>query len=790
MFKNYLTVTFRNFSKNILYVLINVTGLGLALGVCIVAYMNNKYDWDFDKFHENRDEIYRIELTREVDGQIQAYGISPLSLAPLLKQNLGDMGEVIRITSTGVPVKKGIHVFNKRVAFCDSAFADVFTLEMKAGSKYGFHDKNTIIISEELKDIYFGDEDAIGEIISLTNQEEEFAFIVGGVFKSLPLNSSFRFHAVVLLDNYLEVRQIDEFDWMTWIGGTFIHLPDPSKVPVVEDLLSQYVQVQNDAREDFQVDSFYLYPFNDMAHHGWDIWSHWFRASFHPAAVTAPPMMAIFILLLACFNFMNTAISFSSKRLKEIGIRKVSGGSRRQIIMQFMGENLILSFMAILIGVFVGRYLVSAYSSMWVYLDISLSFKEYPELWWVLGVMLIITSILAGAYPSFYISRFNPVFIFQDKLKIGGRNILSKILLTLQFMISIMALASGFIFTENARFQDNIYLGYDKDNIIAVPINIASHFVAFRDAVSAYPMIERIGESEEHVGWGNFSRSLEYQGHKKEVRALDIGDGYFHTMGFKLLEGREFPPDLKGNDTEKSIIVNQKFVEEFGLEEPVGEKIMMNDTVTLYIVGVMENIYLYGFWAKIDPMFFRRGVDSRMRTLAIRSSAENLEQVNDYLEEVWQDLIPNNPYGGMFQDDLMDEARDINKNIKVINIFLALIATILSTIGLYTLVSLSIIRRTKEIGIRKVNGAPIPRLIGILSKEYIIILLIACLAGNISGFYLSKMLIDSIWEVYSDISTTNFILPVILIFVIATASIGWKVYSAAKRNPAESLRYE
>ena len=790
MFQNYLIVTFRNFKRNLLYVLINVMGLGLALAVCIVAYISNKYDYDFDMFHEHAREIYRIEVTRQIEERSQGYGISPVSLAPLAKENIGGIKDVVRVATRYLPVKLGEKIFNKSIAYCDSGFFQMFTIDMVSGTSESFGDMNSIIISDELGEVYFGDRDPVGEIISVITNKVERTYLVAGVFRRFPLNSSFTFDAILYMDNFFETQQVIENDWRTAIAGTFLQIPDRSQVPVIEELLQQYVPIQNEAMEEFNIERFYLAPFSNMAHRGWDLWAHWFRHSFHPAAVAAPPLMALFILLLACFNFMNNAIAFSSRRLKEIGVRKVAGGIRRQIILQFMGENMVLSLAAVLIGIIVGRYLVDIYSRMWMYMDVSLSFRSNPELLVFLILLFLLASLLAGAYPSFYISRFNPVFIFQDKLRIGGRNILSKILLTVQFIISVNALVSGIIFTENARFQDNLYLGYDKDNIIAVPVNDRSYFVAFRDAISANPKIESIGESEEHIGRSNFTRNIEYRGIRRDIRALDIGDGYFRTMGLKLAGGREFPPELKSSDTENSVIVSKSFVEEFGMEKVIGERIMMTDTIPLYIVGVVEDLYLYGFWSIKDPMMFRRGVDERMRTLAVRGAGENLGEINEFLEETWKDIVPNLPYEGFFQDDLLDEARDINKNIKNINIFLAFLAIIISAIGLYTLVSLSIIRRTKEIGIRKVNGAPIFRITGIISREYMIILAIACIAGSVSGWWVSVTLMDSIWDTFTEVRPFVYILSNALVLVVAVASIGWKVYQAARRNPAESLRYE
>lgn len=791
MFKNYLIVTFRNLGRNIFFVLINIVGLGLALAVCIVAYLNNKFDADFDKYNVNCQKIFKIEFERPVQERQQWYGITPISLGPLVRNDISGVEEMVRIRLSNSPVKVGEKNFNKRIAWCDNSFFKVFTVKLISGSFSSFSDKNTIFLDEELADIYFGDEDPVGKIISVfSDSEEERTFLVGGVFERFPLNSSFYFQALTSIDNFIEMWKINEHDWQTWIAGTFLYLSDPSKASTVEELLQQYIPVQNNARKDFQIEKFRLVPLTKMAHMAWDIWSNSFRQSLHPAAVGAPPVMAIFILLIACFNFMNTAIAFSSRRLKEIGIRKVAGSKRIQVIMQFMGEYFLLSLLSIILAVLFGRYLASLYSSMWEYLDLRLSFREIPQLWIYLLLLLILTTLLAGAYPAFYISKFNPVYIFQDKLKIGSRNILSKILLTLQFAISVLALVSGIIFSRNARFQNTIYLGYDKDNIIAVPIRNHSHLVAFRDIIKTNPKIEIVGESEEHIGSSNFGRTIEYQTVKNEVQMLDIGDDYFITMGLKLTDGREFPPELALTDKESSIIINKKFIEEFGIQNPVGQRVMMDDTVPMNIVGVMENIYLYGVWSKIQPMILRRGDNGRMRTLAVRAAEEDLEEVNHFLEEQWKELVPDNPYAGFFQDDLMNEARDINKNIKNVYIFLAFIATILSAIGLYTLISLSIIRRTKEIGIRKVMGASIPRIIRILNREYLVILVIASVAGSISGWWLSKKMMDSIWDVFTDVTVFTFLIPVILIFTIAAITMGWKIYKAASRNPTESLRYE
>ncbi len=792
MLKNYLIVTLRSISRNAIFVLINILTMGLALAICIVAYLNGKYDRDWDKMHLKGDEIYKVVFSRDIQGRQQRYAATPLPVASMIGENISGVEHVIRFNGTYSPLKVGLNNFNKRIGYADPDFLDVFTFNMVQGSAEAFRDRQNILIDERIASIYFGEEDPMGKVMSIFNDAgEEFTYTVGGVFENIPLNSSFSFEVLTRLDNYIDMWEADETNWEWWIASTFVHIPNPGQVKTVETLLQDIVPAHNDARADFQISSFHLIPFPDVAHEAWDMWSNWWvRESLHPAALKAPPIMALLILLIACFNFTNTAIAFSSKRLKEIGVRKVAGGQRRQIILQFMTENFLLTLAGLILSLFIARFLVPTYSQMWDYMDLEYSLSGNPEIIGFLVILLLATTLLAGAYPSFYISRFNPVLIFQDKLRIGGRNVLSAILLTFQIAISVQAINSGILFTQNANFQENQYMGYDKDHIIGMYLPSEEYYTFFRDEIKANPLITQVGESRHHIGHGNWSSTMEFNQVKEDVNMFTIGDNYFETMGLSLLEGRTFSREFEKTDNQHSIIVNQKFLSEFGIQDPIGKRIVMDDTVDLYIIGVMADFYPYGFWDEIEPVAFRRDSEYRLRYLTIKAEEENLQEVNAYLEERWKEMIPTHPYGGFFQDSLMEEARQINKNIKAIYTFLALIALFLSAVGLYTLVSLSVLRRTKEVGVRKVMGAPIPRIIGILSRSYIIMILIACVLGLAAGHYSGMAIIKSIWEVHTKANALTFALPVILISLVAMISMGWKVYSAASRNPTESLRYE
>ncbi|HRW62906.1 MAG TPA: FtsX-like permease family protein [Bacteroidales bacterium] len=515
------------------------------------------------------------------------------------------------------------------------------------------------------------------------------------------------------------------------------------------------------------------------------------QRSFHPAAVSVPPIMAIFILIIAAFNFMNSAISFAGKRLKEIGLRKVFGGQRKHIIVQFLGENFLISFIAVIVGIFLAGFLVPEYSAMWEYMDLKYNFLSNPDLILFILVLWIFTALLAGSYPAFYVSRFNPIKIFRDNLKIKGRNGLSRFLLGFQFFTSVTALFMGIMFAQNAVFQEKMDYGYDKDNIIVVGLNNPSDYKPFEQVIKTYPKVEKYAGTSYHIGYGNYNRSINYLDNKVETAVMHIGYDYLQTMGLTLKLGRLFNIENQASDVaENSIVVNEKFMHDFGFEEPVGKTVYVDDTTALHIIGVVNDVYLYGTWSDIDPLIYRLAPETDYRTFAIRASKENMNDVNEYLRTQWAELIPNYPYEGQYQVELMNEAKVVNKNIKVMFVFLAICALFLSALGLYTLVSLNVLNRTKEIGVRKVNGASVAKIMLIITRPFAILILITSVLGCVAGKYATYAIMESVWDVFTKSNLLSYLLPVLIILVTAAVTIIWKVYKAASVNPTVSLRYE
>ncbi len=791
MIRNYILTALRNLYKNKIFVLINILGLGIALAINIVAYYNHRFGAEFDMMHSRSQEIYKINSIRDLQGRMQEYGITPMALAPMVSEDISGVESVIRFSMSGSPVKHGNEVFNRRIAYADKDYFSAFDLPLIYGNHESFQGKGNIMISQELAGIHFGDTDPVGELITLFDGEgNPYDFIIGAVYEDIPQNNSMQFDALTLFDNFPDIFDFNENDWSLFVAATFLVIPDQTRLDIIDQKIDEIVPVQNKANENFIITDFKLLPLKEMAKNSREIWSNWLFPGLHPAHQVSPSIMALLILLIACFNFTNTAVSASSKRLKEISMRKVAGGKRAQIIAQFWGENLFICLIALIVAIFFAKVLLQAYNKMWDYMTLTMTFKGDIRFWIFLIAILFLTGIIAGTYPAVYISSFRPMDILRQKVRLGGASLFSKILLALQISISVVALVGGIVFSRNAYYQDTLDMGFDKEMLIVAIMYNQSDYEVYRQSLLKNPKIISAAGSNYHVGWGNYRRGVDYQEMKHEVNVMNFGLGYMETVGLDLIRGRLFEQEYVESDVLNSIVVNQKFVEDFEMDDPIGQQVSINDTTILTIIGVVNNFYTNDFWAPIDPTMVRLEDNDWFNIIAVRSLNEDREEVFAYMESEWQRLVPSISFTGRFQEETMEEARYINSSIKKIFLFLAVSATLLSLIGLYNLISLNIISRTKEIGIRKVLGASIMSIAVRVNLAFIIILILSTGLGCVGGYYLTGALMGSIWANHLGFELFNYIGAFLGMIIAAVLTVSWKIYLAATTNPATSLRYE
>ncbi len=791
MFFNFLKTTFRNFLKNKSYVIINLVGLGLTLACCIVAYFNYKYAADFDRNHENYKRIYKVQVNKNIEGNNLPFGISPLPIGHAIKGQLAGVSHTSRYQAMGLVLQKDLKILSKRVGFADPDFYDMFTYPFKYGDKSAFAQRGNIILSAETAAIYFGEEDPVGELIKLIDDKGEIhSYQVGGVLEEIPQNTSMNFHAMLPWEDYLKLNNIDNNQWRWFVAGTFIMTEDnafPAHVPKYLD--EEFVSIQNKARDDWKVGNFYLQPLETLGSVAEELRSNWLSQPPPKPAVIVPLFMAGLMLLIACFNFTNTSLAISSKRLKEIGIRKVMGGNRQQLIVQFMGENIVLCLLSMLLALTISLYLVPAYSAMWDFLDLKLSLTANPEIYFFLLGLLLTTSIVAGAYPSLYISSFEPVSILRGSLRLGGSNLFSKILLTSQYAFTVIALISSLAFAGNARYQEQLDVGFQKEGIMAVQVDNSKEYNAYLNEVKSMATIEQAAGTEQHIGRWTYGRVLKAPDKELEADMMDMGLEYFDLMDIKLVDGRFFEKDLYEHDLKNSLIVNEQLVREFGWEEPVGKVVQIDDSTRLSVVGVVKDFYMYGFWEPVAPIGIRPGHDKQMNFVVAKTSG-SVKDLQKNLEEAWYKVIPNKPFSADLQDEFIADTMLVNNNIVVMFTFLGALALILSSIGLFTMVSLNVLKRVKEIGIRKVLGAKISTIVMLLNRPFVIILVVSAILGSVMSYFAIDALLASIFHYYQSVTMLSLVVPLIVLFAVALSTSSGRVFNAARKNPVDSLRYE
>lgn len=791
MIRNYLLVAGRNLYKNRIFTLINILGLGLALAVCTVAFFNHMFNYTFDRHNENFEQVYRITAFRDLEGREQQVGLVPATLGLHTGKDIPGIERSARLLRSGSPAKVGNEVFPSQVSYVDPGFLDIFTFRLIYGEKEALQSQGNVFLSNEMAEKLYGDEYPVGKSLSIVNdQNREFSYTVAGVFEDLPLNCSFRIDILTHFDNFLSMWNMKDADWKSNVNALFIQVTDKSLLSSIAKNLGNFVEVQNKARQDYKLNRFVLIPLDDVGDNSRTIWNSSLMPSLHPAAVISPPIMALFILLIACFNFANTSVAIFSRRLKEIGLRKTFGGDRRQLVQQFMFETFVICLLALLVGIAMAQWLVPAYSSLWAYMSIELTFAEYPVFWVFLFLLLLLTGFTSGVYPAIYVSSFSPVNVIKGSAGFRGPGKFSAILLTLQFTISVMSLVMGVVFERNARFQANTDRGYDKDNIIVMPLP-PENYPSFRNEVLQNPNVIAAEGTQNHIEWGSYRRPVRDGEKQLEIDFMDVGPGYPSTMGIRLTDGRLFDETRAGADrTNNSVLVNEMLVAGFGWNDPVGKTFTLYDTTRFTVIGVVEDFYTNGLWNKIPPTAMKLAGTERYYTLAVRGKPEDMSSILEYMRAKWKEQGTNFIFGGRLQEELMEEEKDINGSILKINIFLAIAATLLSLIGMYNMVSLDVIKRTREIGIRKIQGAPVHSLMYLISRKYLLITIIASILGIAGGTFLAKSLLDSIWDYFVDITPAMLLFSVSVLLLSTFLTIVFKIFSAAKRNPVVSLRYE
>jgi putative ABC transport system permease protein len=793
MLKNYLQVGLRNLLRNKSYVIINTFGLGISLACCITAYLIVAFNIEFDTFHKDEkvSKIYKIHAHfLEKDGRKTQAITAPTPMAPVAATEITGIDRYTRYIFQNGYMRYGDKAFSEDLAFADSTFFQMFDFPLEAGSHQSFQDKYSIFITREYATKYFGDEDPIGKIITLNFPNQvQFDVTVGGVLAKIPANSTFLFNAILRIENFMDIHQLTVDNWGDWRdASTFIEVTNAENIPNINKQLSKYVPRRNEAKKDVVVESYNLEHFKAKFTQD-DINNTYVnvRISFVPLLVFVT--LAAIILLIACFNLTNTSIALTSKRLKEVGVRKAIGAAQGQIISQFLLETVLTITLALVVGLIMAQFIVPAFTTMW---NLPYGMKDLSgiNLFVTIVILVFVASLLAGMYPAIFNARFKPVSLLKGSVKIKGTNGLTRSLVAIQFALSAIVLIAGVIFIQNNNFQERINFGYDTDMVFTVQIQSESEFEAMRNVLARNRKVLSTAVTQQHVGYSNYEFPIKIDTAEYRSRLLAVGKDYFETMGFTLTQGRFLDLD-NASDFEEGLIVNETFVEKLNLKDPLDKVISVHEKKR-HIVGVIKNHVDNLFRSKEpEPFVFFPAEKKSYELMLVKTAPEDLAETQKFAEKTWKDLFPEKPFNSQFQDDiLLENTKRTNSNLKNIFIFLTILGALLSASGIFSLASLNIAKRTKEIGIRKALGASVTSVVTLLNREFIIILSLSVILGSAGGYYLTKALLDEIYAYHIKVDIIWVFLCASFVFIIGIATTTSTILQAAKANPVNTLRSE
>ncbi len=790
MLKNYIRIALRSYGRNYLFTLINIVGLAVGLSGVIVTFLLFDYENGFDRDHKNTSQVYRVNCNRLIEGETQKWGVVPSALGPIAESEFQSIEESTRYGYTHsflVQYEDIIH--REGITYADQNFFELFSFKFKLGQKEVFKDKSAAIISEQFAEKYFGDENPIGKYLTIRRNDEVIKqFLVGAVIEKISKNSSFHFDIITQYENLLDSYDYKEFDWNADIHPVlYLKLNDASMVKKVENELQKYCAINNEIKEAWKINDFYLVPFNDQKNEARFVHSYTTWAGLPISALYGSLIMNTLILLIACFNFTNTSIAYANKRLREIGIRRTFGGYKWQIIKQFFIENFILCLISLILSIELANTWVGLMNVQWPIEISTYYFNSWP-LTIKLILLLLAVSIIAGAYPAYYVSRFHPTEILKGKPKLKGTNNFSRVLLTWQFGFSIMAIFCGIVLTQNAHFQETLDWGFDKENSIVIPLQGNGEYRNLKNELSGTKSINSMAGTIQNLGYGSLTTNIEIDGVIHSTDLLRVGDNYLPTIGCEIIAGRNFLIDSK-NDIHESIIVNEDFVSTFGIKDPLNQSIKLEGK-QYHIVGVVKDFMPNGLFNPIKPVVIQVTAEDQYQNLVIRANQEDLPQIYATTQTVWKELFPNKPFEGFYMEEIAAEALHTNRGLLIQFVIMGIFALFLSVTGLYSIVSLTVNKRIKEIGIRKVFGATVRNLMQLLNYEFAIVILIAVVIGCVGGYYFMDKFLSDIFMYYKEIDIISFIIAATIIFIPVVMTSGIKIYKIAMRNPTESLRYE
>ncbi len=790
MIKNYLKLGIRNLAKNRLPSAINILGLALAVGCCLVVF--EFFDWSMhmDNFHHKLNKLFVIERVSQQNGNEQLWGNSPAAMGPMLKNDFPQIKNIARLNYTGVTVKQGDNVFSESVTFADDAFYNMFDFPIKLGDKQTFNDPNGIVLTEPLSQKLFGEENPLGKTISvrLNNNGRETVtnFTVKGVFEKLPVESSFHFSAIIPYSKMAALGLDKPGDWSQSTDITFIEADNEAALAPIQRLNKKYLGLYNTVNPSDKISSFHFQPLKTMKFHAYQVNNQKFNAT-RPLGIIRLITIAISILLLVYFNYMNIAIAAASTRLKEIGVRKVMGSNRKQIIFQFLIENVILCTVAVIIGLFLAKFIFIPWFTPIAGVELGQKVFTNYRTWAALFTLVIVSALSGAAYPSFYISAFKPVNIMKGSSKMGSNNRFRKSLLGFQFFLAFLAISTAIAFIQETKHIKARPWGYDPENNVVVTLDKGANYEAFKDELKSNNKITSVTGSVQALGSFTKQMVIKTDGKDQTVQGISALPGFATQLGISIAKGRDLDAQFETDKT-NTALVNQAFLRKLHWTSAIGKTIAYEKHQYL-IVGEVNDFHFENFQTPVDPLVMTGCRPEEINYAYVKTSPGLFSNAHESVKKSWKSVNVNLPFEYYYQDTVFDGYFNGFTQISQLMGITSIIMIIISVSGIFGLALLILGKKMKEISVRKVLGAGMGTIIYLINKEFLFAIGFAILFGFPLSWWITGSLFGQIAP-ESKVSFSPLILSFLSLIGMTAASVTWHIYKAHTANPTQYLKEE
>ena len=783
----YIRSGMRAFARQKVVSFINVFGLSVALASAVCTYIFVVSYMGMDHYHENGERVWLVnhEVIRE--GQVQTWGSTPLALAPVAEGNIAGVERAVRAAWRGGRAITDNAMIESSVLFADVAYRDVLTVPVASGDPDPLRSGNGVAITQAAARNLFGQEDPLGKTVTFSmGGLDRLQFTVASVLAPLPGASGTRYDILAPFHLLATINGYRDDDWSRRVGGTMLLL-EPGADPVaVQAGLNRFIPQVRDADPEWPAERFVLDCLLDRSPSAYRTYNRLMEAP-HPVFVFILILIPVAMLLLSVVNYINIAIGSAERRLREIGIRKVVGGQRSQLVTQFLMENLVLCTVSLVIAGFLSwAFLLPMFDRIFVY-SLTWAPVSGPAFWMAMLGLLLGTAFVSGAYPALYISSFKPVTVFRGRLSLPARRFLSHSFLTIQFVIAFICILLGLYMAMGNDFESQDNWGYDPESIVSVSVSSTAQARVLQSRLVGRADIRAVSPTLDHVGFGQSGVTIMDEGREETVGRLRVGTGYFETLGLPIERGRGFGEEF-GADEAQAVVVTPALVKHMGWGDPMDRTFRM-DGRDVTVVGVTRDPVLHPL-IRYRPLFFSRMDETATARLVIAGNGIGGVDLLDTVAAEWKALFPEEPFDGMRQTAIFDIHIESWRNLTNAIIWLAALALVISCLGLFGLSSQAVLARLKEVSIRKVLGAnPFTAALKVHTRYLVLITIGAAIAMPL--VYLGITIPLRMFEIdYITVGADIFVIGFLIVLATAAISVTKHTFMLARANPADTLRGE